>query len=439
VSVTEASPTVQVSPPLPPPPRNEADLRVPLHVAIDIALKSFYFRGSLRGRELADHLCLPFRLVEPVLRWLSDAGYCMSAGVPKGETIGNESVLSSVQWNLTATGRERARELLDVNQYAGPMPVSIDVYCAVARQQATGDRRVHERDVRKSLAHLVLADEVVEDLGPALNGRQAVFLYGTPGNGKTSIAEAVTNLLGPPIVVPRAIYAHGEIIRFFDPIHHIAVDVPDLPAHDTRWMVVQRPEVRVGGELAPHSLELSFDSRMGFYEASSQLKANGGVFFIDDFGRQTRIGAVELLNRLIVPLSKGADYLNLPRVGTTIEVPFTTSLILATNLSPQSLMDEAFLRRIRFKVHVPEPTEAQYRQIWQDVCEQNDIEYRPEAIDWLVETAYHGAGRPLRGVHPRDLMSFLVSSAAYKDRTPVLSRETLEAAVRAYFVQSEAR
>jgi len=178
---------------------------------------------------------------------------------------------------------------------------------------------------------------------------------------------------------------------------------------------------------------------MGFYEASSQLKANGGVFFIDDFGRQTRIGAVELLNRLIVPLSKGADYLNLPRVGTTIEVPFTTSLILATNLSPQSLMDEAFLRRIRFKVHVPEPTEAQYRQIWQDVCEQNDIEYRPEAIDWLVETAYHGAGRPLRGVHPRDLMSFLVSSAAYKDRTPVLSRETLEAAVRAYFVQSEAR
>jgi ATPase family associated with various cellular activities (AAA) len=443
VSLTEipsASPsTTQVSPPLPPPPRNEADLRVPLHVAIEIALKSFYFRGSLRGRELAEHLCLPFRLVEPVLRWLSDAGYCMSAGVPKGETIGTESVLSSVQWNLTASGRERARELLDVNQYAGPMPVSIDVYCAVARQQATLDHRIHEDDVRRALSHLVLAEEVLEDLGPALNGRQAVFLYGAPGNGKTSIAEAVTRLLGPPIVVPRAIYAHGEIIRFFDPIHHEVVDIPDLPAYDRRWMVVQRPEVRVGGELAPHSLELSFDSRMGFYEASSQLKANGGVFFIDDFGRQTRIGAVELLNRLIVPLSKGADYLNLPRVGTTLEVPFTTSLLLATNLSPQSLMDEAFLRRIRFKVHVPEPTESQYRDIWERVCEQNDVEYRGEVIDWLVQNAYRDAGRPLRGVHPRDLMAYLVSAAAYKDRRPVLSRESMEAAIRAYFVQSEVR
>jgi len=442
VSVTETATrqtTAEISPPLPPVPRTEADLRVPLHVAIDIALKSFYFRGSMRGRELAEHLCLPFRLVEPVLRWLNDAGYCQSAGVPKGEAITNESVLSSVQWNLTHSGRERARELLDVNQYAGPMPVSIDVYCAVARQQATTDHRTHEPEVRKALQHLVLAEEVIEDLGPALNGRQAVFLYGTPGNGKTSIAEAITRLLGPPIAVPRAIYAHGEIIRFFDPIHHIPSNLPDLPAHDRRWVVVQRPEVRVGGELAAHSLELSFDSRMGFYEASSQLKANGGVFFIDDFGRQTRIGAVELLNRLIVPLSKNADYLNLPRVGTTIEVPFTTSLFLATNLSPQSLMDEAFLRRIRFKVYVPEPSEEQYRDIWRKVCQENGVEHRTEVVDWLIENAYHKAGRPLRGVHPRDLLAFVVSAAMYKDRQPVLTREAMEAAVRAYFVQSEIR
>jgi energy-coupling factor transporter ATP-binding protein EcfA2 len=431
--------STQISAPLPPVPRTEADLRVPLHVAIDIALKSFYFRGSMRGGELAEHLCLPFRLVEPVLRWLNDAGYCQSGGVPKGEVISQESVLSSVQWNLTHSGRERARELLEVNQYAGPMPVSIDLYCAVARQQATSDRRTHESHLRKALQHLVLAPEVMEDLGPALNDRQAVFLYGSPGNGKTSIAEAITGLLGPPIAVPRAIYAHGEIIRFFDPIHHVPVNVPDLPPHDRRWVVVQRPEVRVGGELAPHSLELSFDSRMGFYEASSQLKANGGVFFIDDFGRQTRIGAVELLNRLIVPLSKNADYLNLPRVGTTIEVPFTTSLFLATNLSPQSLMDEAFLRRIRFKVHVPEPTEEQYRDIWRRVCQEEGVEHHDDVVDWLLETAYRHAGRPLRGVHPRDLLGFIVSAAAYKDRKPVLSREAMEAAVRAYFVQSEAR
>jgi hypothetical protein len=426
-----------ISPPLPPPPRIEADLRVPMHVASDIALKSFYFQGAMRGRDLAEHLCLPFRLVEPILRSLSDAGYCMSGGLGKGERISDESVLSSVQWTLTQTGRDRARELLDVNQYAGPMPVSFDVYCAVARQQATVDHRIHEEEVRRSLQHLVLDDSVLDALGPALNGRQAVFLYGTPGNGKTSIAEAVTRLLGPPIAVPRAIWAHGEIIRFFDPIHHTPVDVPDLPPHDRRWVVVERPQVHVGGELGPHTLELGFDARMGFYEASAQLKANGGVFFIDDFGRQTRIPAVELLNRLIVPLSKGIDFLNLPRVGTTLEVPFTTSLLLATNLRPESLMDEAFLRRIRFKVHVPEPTVEQYRAIWRKTCESQGIDCDEQVLDWLVEEHYRQAGRPLRGVHPRDLMAYIVSAAWYRDREPVFDRGSLDAAVRAYFVQGE--
>jgi len=428
-----------MSPPLPPIPRTEADLRVPMQVALDLALKSFYFQGALRGRELADHLCLPFRLVEPLLRSLSDAGYCMSGGLPKGEAISEESVLSAVQWSLTQSGRDRARELLSVNQYAGPMPVSFDVYCAVARQQATADHRVLEDEVRRALQHLVLDPAVLDALGPALNGRQAVFLYGAPGNGKTSIAEAVTKLLGPPIAVPRAIWAHGEIIRFFDPIHHTPATITDLPAYDQRWVVVERPEVHVGGELGPHSLELGFDARMGFYEASAQLKANGGVFFIDDFGRQTRIPAVELLNRLIVPLSKGVDFQNLPRVGTTLEVPFTTSLLLATNLRPESLMDEAFLRRIRFKVHVPEPTVEQYREIWRRVCDHQGIGCDAAVIDWLIDEHYTAAGRPLRGVHPRDLMAYVVSAAWYRDLDPVIDRDSLDAAVRAYFVQGEGR
>jgi hypothetical protein len=440
VTVSDAPrPTVPLSPPLPPPPHTEGDLRVPIHVAMDIALKSFYFRGAMRGRELAEHLCLPFKLVEPILRWMSDAGYCMSGGLSKGEVISDESVLSSVQWSLTQTGRDRARELLDVNQYAGPMPVGFDVYCAVARQQATADHKVHEHEVRQALQHLVLDEAVLDALGPALNGRQAVFLYGAPGNGKTSIAEAVTRLLGPAIAVPRAIWAHGEIIRFFDPIHHTPVTLPDLPPHDQRWVVVERPQVHVGGELGPHTLELGYDTRMGFYEASAQLKANGGVFFIDDFGRQTRIPPVELLNRLIVPLSKGVDFLNLPRVGTTLEVPFTTSLLLATNLRPESLMDEAFLRRIRFKVHVPEPTEAQYREIWEKTCDRQGIDCDEAVLDWLLDEHYRRAGRALRGVHPRDLMAYIVSAAWYRDVEPAFDRASLDAAVRAYFVQSEDR
>jgi len=292
--------------------------------------------------------------------------------------------------------------------------------------------------VRRSLQHLVLDESVLDALGPALNGRQAVFLYGAPGNGKTSIAEAVTRLLGPPIAVPRAIWAHGEIIRFYDPIHHDPVDL-DLPAHDRRWVMVERPQVHVGGELGPHTLELGFDERMGFYEAPAQLKASGGVFFIDDFGRQTRVPPVELLNRLIVPLSKGIDFLNLPRVGTTLEVPFTTSLLLATNLRPESLMDEAFLRRIRFKVHVPEPTVEQYRAIWRRTCERQGVDCDDAVIDWLIEEHYRDAGRPLRGVHPRDLMAYIVSAAWYRDREPVVDRTSLDAAVRAYFVHGENR
>jgi predicted ATPase with chaperone activity len=197
--------------------------------------------------------------------------------------------------------------------------------------------------------------------------------------------------------------------------------------------------VRVGGEMGPHTLELSFDSRMGFYEASAQLKANGGVFFIDDFGRQTRIPPVELLNRLIVPLSKGIDFLSLPRLGTTLEVPFTTSLLLATNLRPESLMDEAFLRRIRFKVHVPEPTPEQYREIWRTTCDRQGIDCDEEVLDWLIEEHHHKAGRPLRGVHPRDLMAYIVSAAWYRELDPRFDRPSLEAAVRAYFVQGEAR
>ena len=428
-------PAWTASGPVPPRPRTYEDLGLPVGVVADLALKVLYFHGSKTGRELADHLCIPFTLMEPAIKLMTDAAYCESSGIRR-TAAGDVNVLASVQWQLSHGGRERARELLDINQYAGPAPVPVTVYAAVAEHQTSGQLRVTEADLREALGDLVLGSDVIEALGAALNGHHPLFLYGAPGNGKSSIADDIAHLLGPPLFVPRALYAHGEIVRFFDPVYHVPCTDPDIPEHDRRWVLVERPAVKVGGELAAHTLELSFDPRLGFYEASAQLKANGGLFLVDDFGRQTRIPANELLNRLIVPLGKGLDYLNIARAGTTIAVPFTTRLVLATNLQPEQLMDEAFLRRIRVKVLVPNPTEEQFRQIWRTVCERAGVEWRPEVIDGLVARHYRAVDRPFRGVHPTDLLSQMVSMARFRGREPRLDPELLEAACATYFVRS---
>ncbi len=285
-----------------------------------------------------------------------------------------------------------------------------------------------------ALDHLVLSDDLLDRLGPALNARQAIFLYGPPGNGKTSIAESCASLLGEPVFVPHALYVHGEVIRFFDPIHHIAV-AHNLPPHDRRWTMVQRPVVKVGGELLPKMLDLGFDHQLGFYEASLQLKANGGLFLVDDFGRQQHMQPSDLFNRLIVPLEKGVDYLNIARAGTSIAVPFTTLLILSTNLEPSDLMDEAFLRRVRFKVLVPDPTEDEYKEIWRRECARAGVSWHPWAIEELLEQHYRRRGaldprrppprpprprRPRRPL-PRGGLAHLTTACSTSPATPTSS------------------
>ena len=421
--------------PCPPPPRSAEQLGLPFSVVTDLALKVLYFNGSLLGRDLAEHLCLPFELVEPALRFLGEQDYVASSGMRGATTQAGEPLNAAMQWALSGPGRDRARELIELNQYAGPAPVPIDVYAAVARHQARGELRITRPQLRAALAHLVLSDEIMETLGPALNARHTLFVYGPPGNGKTSIADACAQLLGPPLFVPRALYAHGEIIRFFDPAYHTKVAIAGLPPHDLRWVPVQRPAVKVGGELAPHQLELTFDPRLGFYEASVQLKANGGLFLVDDFGRQTKLPTHELLNRLIVPLEKGIDYLNMARAGTNVAVPFTTTLILSTNLRPEELMDEAFLRRIRFKVLVPGPTEEQYREIWRRLCATHRIRWHADAVEWLIQHHYNADDRPFRGVHPRDLLNHVVHAAQFQERPVELSRDLVEIAAHTYFVR----
>jgi predicted ATPase with chaperone activity len=221
------------------------------------------------------------------------------------------------------------------------------------------------------------------------------------------------------------------VIRIFDPMHHKPV-MAELPSHDTRWAFCTRPVVLAGGELTGRELELGFDPRVGFYEASLQLKANGGLFLVDDFGRQ-QLSPQDLLNRLIVPLEAGHDYLNISRAGTTVQVPFTEVLILSTNLKPRDLVDEAFLRRIRYKVEVPNPTVIEYGRIFRRACEGLGLAYEPDAVSYLLEEHYQKVARPLHGCEPRDILDHLIHAAAYFGVEPRLTPELLDHAVSAYF------
>jgi predicted ATPase with chaperone activity len=310
---------------------------------------------------------------------------------------------------------------------------------------------VTRRSVRKAFEDLIINENVFNEIGPAINSASSIFFFGFPGNGKTSIAERITRLMGDAIYIPYTILVNGQIIKVYDPVLHTMMkENVELDngspgetllkkglVYDHRYVRVRRPTIVVGGELTMHMLDLRYNNVGKFYEAPLQMKANGGIFMIDDFGRQ-QVRPMDLLNRWIVPLEKKYDYLS-TTTGTKIEVPFDQVLIFSTNLDPTQLADEAFLRRIKFKIEVRDPDEEQYRKIWELVCKGRRVEFDPNGIDYLITKWYRPTNRPFRMCQPRDILDQMISIAKYNMERVNFSPDLIDSACATYFINSEKR
>lgn len=319
--------------------------------------------------------------------------------------------------------------------YVGPAPVTLAAYWEAVRATSIKGVIVHRADLQQAFSHLIIEPSMIDRLGPAVNSGQSIFIYGPPGNGKTVLAEAIMAMLGGHVWIPHALLAENDVVSVFERHQHRALDDTadgDPLRYDARCVQARRPIVEVGGELTLAGLDLIWSDEGKYYEAPFQMKANGGAFLIDDFGRQL-VSPRELLNRWIVPLEKKIDYLTL-RTGTKIEIPFDQLILFSTNLDPGELVDEAFLRRIRFKVPVNNPTPEQYRKIFERMCEREGIPYIDEAVHFLLKVLYPKYGASPRSVHPRDLLEQVRSMAVFEDRPPQLTPEALDAACRSYFV-----
>ncbi len=393
-----------------------------------LVLKFLLARGEAVGRDIADQVKLPFVLVSELLRQMKNDQLVVYR---------SSTALNDYSYQLTDLGQERARRLSDHCTYFGAAPVPLADYIESVRLQSLEHQRPSVDDLRGALSDLYIAPEMLRRLGPAIHSGRGLFLYGAPGNGKTSIAERVTRAFGPYVWIPRAIGVDGEIIRLFDPVNHEEAPwvrhqgLLDHSKVDRRWVRVRRPTIVVGGELTMSSLEVTLNTSTGICEAPLQLKSNCGTLVIDDFGRQ-RMSIDELLNRWIVPLEKRFDYLNLPN-GKKVQVPFNQLIIFSTNLEPRDLVDDAFLRRIPYKIEVTDPTEDEFRKLFEMMCPILGFEYDSEAIEYLIETHYRKVGRPFRCCQPRDLLLQVRNYCTFENEPMRLTPRMFDFAVENYF------
>jgi hypothetical protein len=394
-----------------------------------LVLKALSGRSVMVAGDIANELNLPyFGVIEPIIEQLRATKLV--------EVIRGDLQAISYALAISDAGRERAAQYFEQSAYTGPAPVSIQSYIAAVKTQSIRNIQINQRRLSAAFSGLVFDEEILHQVGPATNSGQSIFLYGPPGNGKTSISERIVDAFGGYIFIPYCIEVNGAIIRLFDDYNHKEVTADDdvrlQQKYDRRWRLINRPVIIVGGELTLNSLDLIWNQESRFYEAPFQMKANGGCFMIDDFGRQ-RMDPKDLLNRWIVPLEKKVDYLTL-HTGVKIQVPFDELLVISTNLDPRQLVDEAFLRRLRYKIPINNPSEENFKKIWQIVSKAKGVPYSDEVVDYFVAKHMRPKNRPFRGCLPRDILELVIDSCRYNQVPITISPELLDAASQAYFV-----
>ena len=423
-------------------PQTVAETGLDFGLLVDLCIKTIYYIGRPRARVISSQLGLNFHVVQEILTFLKREQLC--------EVVGSAGLgEQNYQYALSGKGAEKAEEVLARGRYVGPAPVPFQTYLELLEKQSMKRLAVTSEDVERVLSKLVLSERTLRSIGPAINSRKAILLYGGSGNGKSTMARAIGATLDGQVLVPYAIEISGQIIKVFDARTHQEVE-PSPPGErrseengnalpngserrrDCRWAVIHRPVVMAGGELTLRDLELRFDPDSKLYVAPLQVKANGGVLVIDDFGRQL-VQPRDLLNRWIVPMDKGSDHLTL-QTGETIEIPFDVLLVFSTNLPPAQLGDEAFFRRIHHKIEIPNPTREEFLQILERVCRERDITFSQEGASYLLGHHYAEAGRLLRGCHPRDLMELVEDIARYRGRALALEPDLIDLACESYFV-----
>ena len=408
-------------------PASLKETGLPLSLIESLLIKRLAVVGVTSGRQLANDLCLSFNALEPLYQQLRARQMIVHQG---------SAPLNDYNYSLTDTGRDRAAVARQACSYVGPAPVPLMDYVLSAEAQTIRAESPKREQLRKAFGDISINEALFEDLGPAVNSGAGLFLYGQPGNGKSTIAQRITQCFGHEIWVPHAIFEDGQLIKFFDAAYHIqsqddANSLIHESSFDKRWLKIKRPTVVVGGELTMDALEIRHDPNSNVSEASLQMKSNCGCLLVDDFGRQ-RIEPTELLNRWIVPLESRIDFQTLAS-GKKIQVPFEQLIIFSTNLEPSDLVDEAFLRRIPYKIEIEDPNPAEFKYLFEIYCKRMECEYKPEVVDYLIETHFIKADRRMRRCHPRDLLKQINSFCVYNELPMEIRNDYFDRVAKSYF------